>query len=122
MNTKIAMVPRVALIELAKAVDRLLRMQADYFQSKKPAKLAEAKDAERRMRDRCAELLNNPDGQATMFAEAASIAEDGLCVVAAHRLEHVAEELRAGRGDRASTVRDLLDLAALLGRAKGGRR
>lgn len=126
MNSKIPMVPRVALVDLAKAVDRLLKMQADYFASKRPAKLSECKDAERRMRERCAEIVNQPDGQATLWAEASSIAEEGLCVVAANRLQHVAGELQAGRGDRATTVRDLLDLAGLLGRgtpaAKGGRR
>jgi hypothetical protein len=121
VNAKIAMVPRVALVDLAKAVDRLLRMQADYFATKKPSKLAECRDAERRMRDRVAELLQNPDSQATLFAEASAIADEGLCVVASNRLEFIAGELQKGKGDRASTVRELFELAAMLGR-KGGRK
>jgi hypothetical protein len=114
LNSKIPMVPRVALVDLAKAVDRLLKMQADYFRTKNPQKLRESKDAERRLGDAVKDIIARPEAQATLWAEAHNVADDALGIVAANRLRAMVEELRAGKGDRPSTIRSLLDLAAML--------
>lgn len=46
--------------ELATKVIRLLDMQAEYFRGRAPSVLSECKDAERRLRRECVDVLNPP--------------------------------------------------------------
>lgn len=43
---------------LAKQTLRVLELQAEYFQTRSPTKLSECRDAERRLRETCLEVLN----------------------------------------------------------------
>lgn len=46
--------------ELAKAVIALLDLQAEFFRHRDSTKLRECKDAERRLRRNCLDILNPP--------------------------------------------------------------
>ena len=71
MNPKLktAVVSLVALVDHSREILKCLDKQQSYFQSKKPQLLRESKDLERRLRQRCQEMLDAAHGQKTLFVE-----------------------------------------------------
>lgn len=86
---RLPMVPRVALVELAKAVDQLLSKQ-----ERGPSWQREVLDAERRMRQRCKEIITNPAAQATIFQDDAAAGVDFVGLVVAIELEGILEAIQ----------------------------
>jgi hypothetical protein len=97
MNSKLPMVPRVVLVELAKQVDHLLKKQTAYFKNKSPTALAECRDLERRLKLRVGEILTYPDAQPTMFAEEQDVGEDFVALVVAIQIEAIQNRLKDAR-------------------------
>ncbi len=71
MNPKLktAVVSLVALVDLSREVVKCLDKQQEYFKAKKPQLLRESKDLERRLKQRCTEMLDAAHGQKTLFVE-----------------------------------------------------
>ncbi|QEL18507.1 hypothetical protein [Limnoglobus roseus] len=112
MNGKnIPLVPRVALVDLARQVDRLLKMQADYFRSRKPADLSACRDAERRLAETVKAIIERPESQPTLFADALSdrmaAVTHALVLDVAGELSIMADKLGRGHGDRHTAIRDV---------------
>lgn len=109
MKGAVALVPRAALVDLAQQVQRVRKLQSDYFKSRTSENLSVCRDAERRLDDRLRSVVERPDSQPTLFTEAIDQKIDAvmhaLVLDVSAELLRLVDQLGRGGGDRHVAIR-----------------
>jgi hypothetical protein len=127
---KLPIVPRAVLLDLCRDVERMQRMQAEYFKSHGDKdQLAACRATEKRLAQRVKELKSDPDAQPTLWANDVEQVLGGLwqniLLDIAEKMRSLESSLAAGKGfDRQSIIRYLNGtrgrLLSLVPESKGG--